>query len=45
MKFWQTSSTVDELENFLGTDEVTALNVGGAIFVVVFSILFASLAR
>jgi small conductance mechanosensitive channel len=45
MRFWQTSSTVDELENFLGTDEVTALNVGGAIFVVIFSILVASLAR
>jgi small-conductance mechanosensitive channel len=43
--FWQTTPTVDELEDFLGADEVTAWNVGSALLVVLVSILLAGLAR
>ncbi len=45
MIFWQTTPTVEELETFLGADEVTAWNVGSALLVVLVSILLAGLAR
>ena len=45
MKFWTEAPTVEELEDFLGADEVTAVNVGSAILVVLVSILVAGLAR
>lgn len=45
MIFWQTTPTVEELEDFLGADEVTAWNVGSALLVVLLSILLAGLAR
>ena len=45
MNFWQTTPTVDELEDFLGADDVTARNIGLALIVVLFSILLAGVAR
>jgi small conductance mechanosensitive channel len=45
MKYWTEAPTVDELEDFLGADEVTVWHVGSAILVVVASIILAGLIR
>jgi len=45
MKYWTEAPTVEELEDFLGADQVTAWNVGSAILVVLVSILAAGILR
>ena len=45
MKYWTTAPTVEELEEFTGADEVTALNIGAAVLVVLVSLLVAALLR
>jgi small-conductance mechanosensitive channel len=45
MKYWTEAPTVEELEEFLGADEVTAWNVAGAVLVVVVSLVVAGLLR